>query len=82
MRNTSKIAASADAVLAMRPAADSLSWRRLCAQIAATRRIVREWRRRHRSRQELRALSAEEIRDFCLDRMVAEHEADKPFWRA
>lgn len=57
-------------------------WGRLLMQVAAAGDTVAEWRRRRRSRQELRALSPYEVRDFCLDPMSAEHETTKPFWRA
>jgi uncharacterized protein YjiS (DUF1127 family) len=50
--------------------------------VAAVGRCVLEWERRRRSRQALRSLDHEEIRDFCLDPMEAEREASKPFWRA
>jgi uncharacterized protein YjiS (DUF1127 family) len=50
--------------------------------VAAVGRCVLEWERRRRSRQALRSLNHQEIRDFCLDPMEAEHEASKPFWRA
>jgi uncharacterized protein YjiS (DUF1127 family) len=50
--------------------------------LAAAWRTVREWRRRWRSRRQLRSLTAREIRDFCPDLTVAEREAGKPFWRA
>jgi uncharacterized protein YjiS (DUF1127 family) len=50
--------------------------------LAAAWQVVREWRRRWRSRRQLRSLTAREIRDFCPDLTVAEREAGKPFWRA
>jgi uncharacterized protein YjiS (DUF1127 family) len=46
------------------------------------RALVLEWRRRWRSRQQLRSLTSREIRDFCPDLLEAEREARKPFWRA
>jgi uncharacterized protein YjiS (DUF1127 family) len=52
------------------------------AFIAAAWRVALEWRRRARSRAELRSLSPHHIRDFCPDLMAAEREAGKPFWRA
>jgi uncharacterized protein YjiS (DUF1127 family) len=80
MLTSPKTALPAGTIFEMRSATGNLRWLR--AQIAVGRRMVREWRRRHRSRQELRALSREEIRDFCLDPIEAEREAAKPFWRA
>lgn len=53
----------------------------LLVRTAAARDTVAEWRRRRRSRQELRALSPYQVRDFCLDPMAAERETTKPFWR-
>ncbi|HLH96686.1 MAG TPA: hypothetical protein VKW08_16355 [Xanthobacteraceae bacterium] len=53
-------------------------WRR---RAAAIRSMLAEWRRRHRSRRELRGLDPYQVRDFCLDPMVAERENTKPFWR-
>jgi uncharacterized protein YjiS (DUF1127 family) len=50
--------------------------------VTAAGRCVREWDRRRRSRQALRSLTDQEIRDFCLDPMEVEREASKPFWRA
>jgi uncharacterized protein YjiS (DUF1127 family) len=50
--------------------------------VTAAGRCVREWDRRRRSRQALRFLTDQEIRDFCLDSMEAERESVKPFWRA
>jgi uncharacterized protein YjiS (DUF1127 family) len=52
------------------------------APLSAAWRVVLEWRRRRRSRQQLRSLTPREIRDFCPDFMEAEREARKPFWRA
>jgi uncharacterized protein YjiS (DUF1127 family) len=52
------------------------------APIAAWYSIALEWRRRARSRRQLRSLTPREIRDFCLDPMEAEREVNKPFWRA
>lgn len=40
------------------------------------------WRRRARSRRELRELDEHLLRDIGVSRGVAEHEAAKPFWRA
>jgi uncharacterized protein YjiS (DUF1127 family) len=80
MRNTPKSAA--EAILAMSPAGGNVSWPWLRTQLSAARRMIAEWRRRHRSRQELRALSPHEVRDFCLDPIEAEREIKKPFWRS
>jgi uncharacterized protein YjiS (DUF1127 family) len=52
------------------------------AHVVAAWRVVLEWRRRARSRAQLRSLSPGLIQDFCLDSMEAEREAQKPFWRA
>jgi uncharacterized protein YjiS (DUF1127 family) len=51
------------------------------AHVVAAWLIVLEWRRRARSRAQLRSLSRDLVRDFCLDPMAAEREARKPFWR-
>jgi uncharacterized protein YjiS (DUF1127 family) len=42
---------------------------------------VREWRRRSRSRRDLRMLGERELWDICLSRTDAEQEASKPFWK-
>jgi uncharacterized protein YjiS (DUF1127 family) len=52
------------------------------ASLAAAWRVVLEWRRRARSRAQLRSLSPHLIQDFCSDLLEAEREASKPFWRA
>jgi len=52
------------------------------AHVVAVWRVVLEWRRRARSRAQLRSLGPDLIQDFCLDPMAAEREARKPFWRA
>ncbi len=44
--------------------------------------VVCEWRRRARSRALLRSLDRRAVADFCPSRCDAEHEANKPFWRA
>ena len=62
-------------------AADFLS-AHIRAPLAAGYGIALEWRRRARSRRQLRSLDPREIRDFCLDPMEAEREVKKPFWRA
>jgi uncharacterized protein YjiS (DUF1127 family) len=41
-----------------------------------------EWRRRARSRDELRSLGDSTLRDMGLTRCDAESEASKPFWMA
>jgi uncharacterized protein YjiS (DUF1127 family) len=78
----------ADSVFATAaPATSAGNWLRqefliqLMIQLLALRHTIGEWQRRHRSRQELRALSAYEVRDFCLDPNEAERETRKPFWR-
>ena len=43
--------------------------------------IVREWRRRSRSRRELLALGERDLRDVRLTRCDAESEGVKPFWQ-
>lgn len=44
--------------------------------------LVREWRRRARSRAELAALDDRTLRDIGLTRADVWQEIDKPFWRA
>ena len=82
MRINSKSASPANAIIETWPAANDLSGNWARAWLVSGRGLLREWRRRYRSRRELRALSAYQIRDFCLDPMAAEREAAKPFWRA
>ena len=65
-----------------REAANDLSGSWARAWLVSGCGLLREWRRRYRSRRELSALSAYQIRDFCLDPMAAERDAAKPFWRA
>lgn len=43
--------------------------------------LVREWRRRARSRAELAALDDRTLRDIGLTRVDLWREIDKPFWR-
>jgi uncharacterized protein YjiS (DUF1127 family) len=43
--------------------------------------MVREWRRRSRSRRDLLALGHRELWDIRLSRTEAQHEASKPFWK-
>ena len=42
---------------------------------------LREWRRRHRDRQELERLDARTLADIGLTRGEAEFLINKPFWR-
>lgn len=44
--------------------------------------ILRNWRHRSRSRNELRGLDARMLRDIGLTRAQTMSEAEKPFWRA
>ncbi len=46
------------------------------------KRNIVEWRRRLRSRSELRSLGDSTLRDIGLSRADAEGEASKPFWMA
>jgi len=48
----------------------------------ALRALVREWRRRVRTRRELSALCDRALRDIGITRYDALHETRKPFWRA
>jgi uncharacterized protein YjiS (DUF1127 family) len=51
----------------------------------APRRLLNwfaEWRRRSRSRSELRRLNATDLSDIGVSRCTAEFEASKPFWMA
>jgi uncharacterized protein YjiS (DUF1127 family) len=43
--------------------------------------LLREWRRRHRSRVSLCRLNSHMLKDVGLTYAEAEHEANKPFWR-
>jgi uncharacterized protein YjiS (DUF1127 family) len=54
----------------------------VAAPFVAVWHVVLEWGQRRQSRQVLRSLRPNEIRDFCLDLAQAEREARKPFWRA
>jgi uncharacterized protein YjiS (DUF1127 family) len=54
------------------------------APLAALRWIaaaIRLWRRRTRSRQQLRELNDHLLKDIGLSREAASYEAAKPFWR-
>jgi|SRR5579871_3998449 len=82
MLSNRQSAALGSAALTVIPAAGQSLWARLKIQGAAISCTVAEWRRRQRSRHELRALSPYQVRDFCLDPMAAEREITKPFWRA
>ena len=56
----------------------------LVAAFASTKRagdLVRLWAHRRRSRAALDTLDAHALRDIGLDRMTAEAEATRPFWR-
>ena len=55
---------------------------RMVAAILAAFRLVREWRRRARSRAELAALDDRMLRDIGLTRADVWFEIAKPFWRA
>jgi len=50
--------------------------------LQAVRDALREWRRRHSSRAELRMLGQREIADFHPRLTEAEGEMHKPFWKA
>lgn len=52
------------------------------AQFLRDPRVIRLWLFRHRSRAELRALSAGQLEDIGLTRAQADAEAAKPFWKA
>jgi uncharacterized protein YjiS (DUF1127 family) len=43
---------------------------------------IAEWRRRSRSRSELRRLADADLRDLGVTRCDAESEGGKPFWMA
>jgi len=43
--------------------------------------LMREWRRRSRSRSDLRKLNDRELWDISLSRADAAHEANKSFWQ-
>jgi uncharacterized protein YjiS (DUF1127 family) len=43
--------------------------------------LLREWRRRRRSRVSLCRLNSHMLKDVGLTYAEAEHEANKPFWR-
>ena len=60
-----------------RPAAT----RRIQAALVGIVGLVREWRRRARSRAELAALDDRTLRDIGLTRVDLCREIDKPFWR-
>ena len=51
------------------------------AALAGVFGIVREWRRRARSRAELAALDDRTLRDIGVSRGDIRLEIDKPFWR-
>jgi uncharacterized protein YjiS (DUF1127 family) len=42
---------------------------------------IRLWRHRARSRRQLLWLDERQLRDIGLDRVTAQEEAYKPFWR-
>jgi len=44
--------------------------------------LIREWRRRHRSRLELARFDARMLRDIGITPVDAWREINKPFWRA
>ena len=44
--------------------------------------LVREWRRRSRSRREIADLDEGALRDLALSASQMRFEARKPFWRA
>lgn len=62
---------------APRPAAPA----RVRAALVDAWSLVREWRRRARSRTELAALDDRTLRDIGLSRADVWSEIDKPFWR-
>jgi uncharacterized protein YjiS (DUF1127 family) len=43
--------------------------------------VIREWRRRARSRRELLALDDRVLKDIGITRLDALYDATKPFWR-
>jgi uncharacterized protein YjiS (DUF1127 family) len=43
--------------------------------------MIREWRRRTRSRRELLTLNEHMLKDIGITRVDAQYEAAKPFWR-
>ena len=59
------------------PAAPARIWVALVGAVG----LVREWRRRARSRAELAALDDRTLRDLGLTRADLWAEIDKPFWR-
>jgi len=50
----------------------------LCALVLAA---IKAWRRRSRTRRELRALSARELKDIGLSNWDQQHEGAKWFWQ-
>lgn len=55
--------------------------RSLLALLGRAYRVLREWRRRTRSRAELLRLDDRALRDIGITRAEALYEIDKPFWR-
>ncbi len=51
------------------------------ALFAALRWSISEWRRRARSRHELRAMTDLDLLDVGISRASADLEASKPFWQ-
>jgi uncharacterized protein YjiS (DUF1127 family) len=55
--------------------------KRASVAFVAARRIVSEWRRRVRARNELKILSDSDLHDIGWTRAEVEAEGRKPFWR-
>jgi uncharacterized protein YjiS (DUF1127 family) len=78
------LAAPLPGVLRAAPAAETWlprAWSALHAALAATTESIATWRERTRTRRQLLELDDRLLRDIGIDRVQAQSEAEKPFWR-
>ena len=50
--------------------------------LSRIKRLLSLYRRRFRTRNDIKSLSPEILEDIGLNEYQANHEADKPFWRS
>ena len=56
-------------------------WQSVRSLLACNRETLRLWQQRHRGRRALLHLDEWRLRDIGLNRIEAQREAHKPFWR-
>jgi uncharacterized protein YjiS (DUF1127 family) len=78
------LAAPLPGALRTRPGSETWlphAWSALHAALAAAVDTIATWRERARMRRHLLLLDDRLLRDIGIDRLLAQSEAEKPFWR-